>query len=67
MKLVRFGDCGAEKPGLVDGDGCIRDISSVISDWSYKTLNRATLEQVASRLNGRLSRGRSRCPPGRAG
>jgi 2-keto-4-pentenoate hydratase/2-oxohepta-3-ene-1,7-dioic acid hydratase in catechol pathway len=48
MKLVRFGDCGAEKPGLVDGDGCIRDISSVISDWSYKTLNRATLEQVAS-------------------
>ncbi|MCF3638355.1 fumarylacetoacetate hydrolase family protein [Rhizobium sp. TRM95111] len=32
MKLVRFGASGAEKPGLVDADGRIRDISSVVAD-----------------------------------
>jgi 2,4-diketo-3-deoxy-L-fuconate hydrolase len=30
MKLVRYGKAGYEKPGLVDGDGKIRDLSKVI-------------------------------------
>jgi 2-keto-4-pentenoate hydratase/2-oxohepta-3-ene-1,7-dioic acid hydratase in catechol pathway len=32
MKLVRFGALGAETPGIVDADGNIRDLSSVIPD-----------------------------------
>jgi 2-keto-4-pentenoate hydratase/2-oxohepta-3-ene-1,7-dioic acid hydratase in catechol pathway len=47
MKLVRFGECGAEKPGLIDDHGAIRDLSAIIEDWSYKTLNRETFNKVA--------------------
>jgi 2,4-diketo-3-deoxy-L-fuconate hydrolase len=32
MKLVRFGQPGAEKPGLVDQNGQVRDLSKVIPD-----------------------------------
>ena len=32
MKLLRFGDVGMERPGLLDDDGHIRDLSSVIPD-----------------------------------
>ena len=32
MKLLRYGDPGREKPGLLDSDGSIRDLSGVIAD-----------------------------------
>jgi 2-keto-4-pentenoate hydratase/2-oxohepta-3-ene-1,7-dioic acid hydratase in catechol pathway len=32
MKLVRYGNPGKEKPGLIDADGKLRDLSSVVSD-----------------------------------
>ena len=32
MKLVRFGPAGSEKPGIVDADGKIRDLSRVVAD-----------------------------------
>ena len=32
MKLVRYGAMGAEKPGLIDADGKVRDLSSVLTD-----------------------------------
>jgi 2-keto-4-pentenoate hydratase/2-oxohepta-3-ene-1,7-dioic acid hydratase in catechol pathway len=32
MKLLRYGSPGREKPGLLDGEGKIRDLSGVISD-----------------------------------
>jgi 2-keto-4-pentenoate hydratase/2-oxohepta-3-ene-1,7-dioic acid hydratase in catechol pathway len=32
MKLVRFGQPGSEKPGMVDGNGQIRDASSLVPD-----------------------------------
>lgn len=35
MKLVRFGPKGAEKPGAVDADGQIRDLSSVAADFGH--------------------------------
>lgn len=38
MKLVRFGAKGSEKPGLVDTDGRIRDLSAHVSDISGETL-----------------------------
>jgi 2,4-didehydro-3-deoxy-L-rhamnonate hydrolase len=38
MKLVRFGALGAEKPGLVDAEGNLRDLSSVVQDINPETL-----------------------------
>ena len=32
MKLVRYGPAGREKPGIVDSDGKIRDLSRVVPD-----------------------------------
>src|SRR3990170_467168 len=46
MKLVRFGRPGEEKPGLVDGDGAIRDLSSHISDLTGATLSPASLDKL---------------------
>ncbi|MEO0637177.1 MAG: fumarylacetoacetate hydrolase family protein [Pseudomonadota bacterium] len=32
MKLMRYGPAGSEKPGLLDGDGKVRDLSGVVAD-----------------------------------
>lgn len=32
MKLVRFGAAGSEKPGIIDADGAIRDLSAHVTD-----------------------------------
>src|ERR1700737_436023 len=48
MKLVRFGNHGAEKPGLIDGQGGLRDLSSVIADITPDNLSRSTLEKLAA-------------------
>jgi 2-keto-4-pentenoate hydratase/2-oxohepta-3-ene-1,7-dioic acid hydratase in catechol pathway len=41
MKLVRYGPVGQEKPGLVDADGKIRDLSGFVDDISVETLAKA--------------------------
>ncbi|MCB1815723.1 MAG: 2-hydroxyhepta-2,4-diene-1,7-dioate isomerase, partial [Candidatus Competibacteraceae bacterium] len=38
MKFVRFGDRNAEKPGLLDAAGNIRDLSGVVPDLSGAVL-----------------------------
>lgn len=43
MKLLRFGDLGREKPGLLDKDGTIRDASSVVADYSPETISHELL------------------------
>ncbi|MBO6884618.1 MAG: fumarylacetoacetate hydrolase family protein [Marivita sp.] len=48
MKLLRFGELGAEKPGLLDADGQIRDLSSRINDITGATLSPAALENMRS-------------------
>ena len=48
MKLVRWGDAGAERAGLVDGAGIVRDLSGIVTDWSWQTLSSETLAQVAA-------------------
>ena len=48
MKLVRFGNPCAEKPGLIDGQGGLRDLSSVIADITPDNLSRSTLEKLAA-------------------
>ncbi|QDY71513.1 fumarylacetoacetate hydrolase family protein [Qingshengfaniella alkalisoli] len=39
MKLLRFGDAGAERPGLLDNDGNIRDLSGVVDDIAGETIS----------------------------
>ena len=47
MKLVRFGAVGEEKPGLIDAQGQIRDLSSVIQgDLTGENLSAASLERI---------------------
>ncbi|MEQ1653455.1 MAG: fumarylacetoacetate hydrolase family protein [Hyphomicrobium sp.] len=48
MKLVRFGPAGAEKPGLVDGDGKIRDLSAHVADFAGAQLDPAALAKLKS-------------------
>jgi 2,4-diketo-3-deoxy-L-fuconate hydrolase len=38
MKLFRFGEPGQEKPGAVDGEGRLRDLSLLIDDWTPRWL-----------------------------
>ncbi len=48
MKLVRFGKSGAEKPGLVDDEGRLRDLSDVIVDITPDNLSPSALEKIAA-------------------
>jgi len=47
MKLVRYGEKGAEKPGVLDANGAIRDLSGVIGDISSETLSPELLARLA--------------------
>lgn len=46
MKLVRFGAAGAERPGLVDDEGIIRDLSAIITDIDGSTISPSQLEKL---------------------
>ncbi|MCB9949042.1 MAG: fumarylacetoacetate hydrolase family protein [Rhodospirillaceae bacterium] len=48
MKLLRFGPKGAEKPGLLDASGQIRDLSGVIDDIAGDVLLPAGLARLAA-------------------
>ena len=48
MKLVRFGPAGAEKPGLVDGDGKIRDLSGHVADFAGAALDPLALAKLSA-------------------
>jgi 2-keto-4-pentenoate hydratase/2-oxohepta-3-ene-1,7-dioic acid hydratase in catechol pathway len=47
MKLVRFGPAGKEKPGLVDADGKLRDLSRKVKDIDAAALAPAKLKELA--------------------
>src|SRR5690606_15585560 len=49
MKLLRYGEAGAERPALLDASGAIRDLSGVITDVAGEHLHPdalATLSQT---------------------
>ncbi|UDG74959.1 fumarylacetoacetate hydrolase family protein [Achromobacter sp. 77] len=46
MKLMRYGAKGSEKPALIDAEGQVRDLSSVISDITAESLVPAKLAQL---------------------
>ena len=54
MKLVRFGRSGAEKPGLVDADGTLRDLSRVVKDITPAVLAPAALRKLRAVKTARL-------------
>ena len=66
MKLVRYGRAGAEKPGLVDQEGVLRDLSRVVKDITPAVLSPAGLKKLRGVKVERLPvvRGRPRlgCP-----
>ena len=47
MKIVRYGEAGAERPGIVDAAGKIYDISHIIEDITPETLAAGCLETIA--------------------
>ncbi|WP_019172508.1 fumarylacetoacetate hydrolase family protein [Pseudaminobacter salicylatoxidans] len=47
MKLLRYGEVGRERPGLIDAEGNIRDLSQNIADLSGDTLDPAALERLS--------------------
>ena len=46
MKLVRFGKLGREKPGIIDEEGQIRDLSTKLKDIDSKAINSNSLKLV---------------------
>ena len=46
MKLLRFGNIGEEKPGAIDSNGIIRDISSIINDLNGQSIDDQTVERL---------------------
>ncbi len=48
MKLVRYGKAGAEKPGLIDSDGTIRDLSAHVKDFAGDALLPANIKKLAA-------------------
>ncbi|SUZ33136.1 Ureidoglycolate lyase [Roseibaca ekhonensis] len=49
MRLVRFGPKGEEKPGLLDRDGRLRDLSALTEDFAGAAVSRAALAALAER------------------
>ncbi len=48
MKLLRFGEMGQEKPGILDSNGNIRDLSGHISDINGETISEDGLKKISS-------------------
>jgi 2-keto-4-pentenoate hydratase/2-oxohepta-3-ene-1,7-dioic acid hydratase in catechol pathway len=48
MKFLRFGELGAERPGLLDGEGRIRDLSDVVMDFAGPTVSNEALAELAA-------------------
>ncbi|MEK7899656.1 ureidoglycolate lyase, partial [Burkholderia contaminans] len=46
MKLLRYGPSGQEKPGVLDADGRIRDLSAHVPDLSGDVLSDASLARL---------------------
>lgn len=71
MKLVRYGNPGKEKPGLIDANGQLRDLSAVVPDIGGAQLSDAALAKIARIKTDKLPlvRGKPRfgCPVANVG
>lgn len=48
MRLLRYGEMGAERPGMLDASAALRDLSSVVADISGDTLSPEGLARLAA-------------------
>jgi 2-keto-4-pentenoate hydratase/2-oxohepta-3-ene-1,7-dioic acid hydratase in catechol pathway len=48
MRLLRYGNPGQERPGLLDSSGIIRDLSAYIDDLTPETLSPEMLNRLAA-------------------
>jgi 2-keto-4-pentenoate hydratase/2-oxohepta-3-ene-1,7-dioic acid hydratase in catechol pathway len=66
MKLVRYGNPGREKPGLIDAEGKLRDLSAVVPDIGPQQLGQVGLARLRKTNPAKLPlvRGKPRfgCP-----
>jgi 2,4-diketo-3-deoxy-L-fuconate hydrolase len=71
MKLVRYGDAGREKPGMLDAQGMLRDLSHAVGDIDGDVLTKAGIERLRALDPGTLpvvgSNPRLGVPVGRVG
>jgi 2-keto-4-pentenoate hydratase/2-oxohepta-3-ene-1,7-dioic acid hydratase in catechol pathway len=69
MKLVRYGQAGKEKPGLIDDQGLLRDLSRVVPDITPDQLSDKALARLAKLKTDKLPlvRGAPRMGPPVAG
>ena len=71
MKLVRYGNPGKEKPGLIDSDGRLRDLSAVVPDVGPAQLGTVMMARMRKQNPERLPlvRGKPRfgCPVANVG
>ncbi|CAN5768366.1 fumarylacetoacetate hydrolase family protein [soil metagenome] len=71
MKLVRYGNPGKEKPGLIDANGQLRDLSAVIKDIGPEQLGDAAIAKLQKLKTDKLPlvRGKPRfgCPVANVG
>lgn len=56
MKLLRYGPAGREKPGLLDAQGAIRDLSGVVPDIAGEVLLPETLTRLRALDPSKLPR-----------
>ena len=54
MKLVRYGNPGKEKPGLIDSSGKLRDLSAVVKDIGAEQLSPAQLAKISKLKTDKL-------------
>ncbi|AZO49447.1 MAG: FAA hydrolase family protein [Mesorhizobium sp.] len=47
MKLLRYGEVGSERPGLLDADGTIRDLSAHVADIGGTALHPESLDKLS--------------------
>ena len=48
MKLLRYGEAGRERPGMIDADGNIRDLSAHVTDIAGSGISPESLKKLAS-------------------
>ena len=64
MKLLRYGERGAEKPGILDPQGVIRDLSGVVQDIAGEALGPEWLKRFKDLDLGSLPAVKGRPPLG---
>ena len=57
MKLLRYGSAGQERPGILDSNGKVRELGSVVSDINGKTLSEESLKKIRHDVSSNILNG----------